>query len=113
MDLVSVVYCPTWIAERVIMVRARRGRSWLRENAIETNSCGNQQALMEILIASVAILESPSLHPCDGCEWENVNVVFRLHLDAASMLTPWQMLWPIKTQLEPCDAHANQFSTEI
>jgi hypothetical protein len=113
MDSVYEVYCPIWIAERVTMVRGEKGCSWLRENAIVMNSCGNQQALMEILTANVAIPESPSLHLCDECVSENVSVVFRLHLDAASMLTPWQKLWPIKTQHEPCDGHAFQSSAEV
>jgi hypothetical protein len=47
------------------------------------------------LTANVAILESRSLHLFDEYVSESVSVVFRLHLDAASMLTPWQVLWPI------------------
>lgn len=72
----------------VIEEKAKKGHSLCTANVIVMNNFGNQRALMGTLIASVVILGSQYLRLYDGGLLESVDVMFRLHLDAASMLTP-------------------------
>ncbi len=89
MGLVYLKCFRKMISEMVIEEKAKMAHSLCTVNVIVMDNFGSQRALMGILIASVAILESQSLHPYDEGLLESVDVTFRLHLDAVSMLTPW------------------------
>lgn len=89
MSLVCSDYYLSTISEKVIGEKAKKEHSLCTVNVIVMNNFGSQQALMVTLTANDAVPESQSLHLYDGGLMEYVNVTFRLHLDAASMLTPW------------------------